>query len=147
MWDYALFQVLYLLCLKIEMSDNGSCWSHACSAQESSLQRCKCFGWNGQAVWIYETILDVAVKLPSSYHEVIILCKLNCGYHNKTHFQYYHLPNGTLFTAVKFTMGYEKNRVFLMVPKSPKIALGLFNIIYITSNFFHMHQKKTLYCK
>ena len=37
-------------------------------------------GWNGQAVWKYETVLYIALAY-------IVLCKLNYGCHNQTRFQ------------------------------------------------------------
>ena len=38
------------------------------------------FSWNDQAFLMYEVILYIAVAY-------ILLCKLNYGYHNHTHFQ------------------------------------------------------------
>ena len=38
------------------------------------------FGWNFQAVWMYEANLYIAIAY-------ILLCKPSYGYHNQTHFQ------------------------------------------------------------
>ena len=50
----------------------------------------------------------------------ILLCKLSYGYHNQAHFIYIFKMES--FSAVKFSMSYEKNVGFLVIPKLPKFG-------------------------
>ena len=54
---------------------------------------------------------------------IAVVCKLNCGYINQACFINTFQTENIFhcISAVKFDMGYEKNKGFLVVLKSPEI--------------------------
>ena len=68
--------------------------------------------WNGHTVWMYGTILGIAVAY-------ILLCKLNYGHHNAAHFHPYH-PNRTLFSC-KIWHGLWEQYKFSYDTKYPEV--------------------------
>ena len=69
---------------------------------------------NGQAVWMYKAIWYIKVAS-------ILLCISLIITVTITRYVFIYIFQTGHFSAVKFSMGYEKNMSFLVIAKSPKV--------------------------